>query len=161
MELADLIMKLNKVAGKHGVGVVHMIEDRMVGVKDCGVYELPAGHVIISAHKQLEKLVSTRDLNELKEMMDIKWGYLCYAAKWYDPSMQAINAFNEEVNQKVTGEVTVRLYKGFAEVVAVDTPFALGHASFSNSQGYNFNVNSAPGFIEIYTLQMKMANHLK
>lgn len=158
MSLADLIEKLNKIAGAHGVGVVHMFEDRLVGLKNGGIYELPAADVIIKAHKHLEKYVSTRQLNELKEMMDTKWAYLCYAAMWYDPTMAAINAFNDKINEKVTGEVTVKLYKGTAKPVAMKSKYGLDHTSFNNAEGYGFNVNASAGFTEIYTLQMKLAN---
>jgi argininosuccinate synthase len=160
LSLAALIGKLNLIAGAHGVGVVHMVEDRLVGVKDVGVYELPAAHVIIEAHKALEKYVSTQKLNQLKDEMDIKWGYLCYNALWYDPVMQSINAFNDSVNQKVTGEVTVKLFKGKADVVAMKSPFGLAYTSFTNTDGYSFNVNASAGFIEIYSLQMKLANQI-
>lgn len=159
--LANLIMKLNKIAGCHGVGVVHMFEDRLVGVKNGGVYELPGAHVIIESHKALEKFVCTKQLNELKEAMDLKWGYLCYGALWYDPVMHAMNAFNDFVNEKVSGEVTVKLFKGSATVVAMKSPFGLDHVSFTNVEGYDFNVNASAGFIEIYSLQMKLANQIK
>lgn len=161
MPLSVLIEKLNKIAGAHGVGVVHMFEDRLVGLKNGGVYELPAADVIIKAHKHLEKYVSTRQLNELKEMMDTKWAYLCYAALWYDPIMNAINAFNDKVNEKVTGDVTVKLYKGSAKPVAMKSKYGLDHTSFNNAEGYGFNVNASAGFTEIYTLQMKLANQKK
>lgn len=157
MSLGKLIVALNKIAGKHGVGTVHLLEDRLVGLKDRGVYEHPAAHVIIEAHKNLEKYVSTRNLNELKAQMDGKWGYFCYGALWFDPVMDAINAFNDQVNEKVTGEVTVKLYKGSATVVALTSPFGLDHTSFNVKEGYSFNVNASPGFIEIYTLQMKLS----
>lgn len=160
LSLAKLIVKLNNLAGKHGVGVVHMFEDRLVGVKNGGIYELPAAHVIIEAHKALEKYVSTRNLNELKANLDIKWGYLCYGALWFDPIMKAINAFNEYVNQKVIGEVTVKLFKGNTTVVAMKSPYGLDHTSFTNLGGYSFNVNASSGFIEIYSLQMKLANQI-
>ncbi len=160
LSLADLIIKLNTLAGKHGVGVTHMFEDRLVGVKNGGVYELPAAHVIIEAHKALEKYVSTRQLNELKATMDIKWGYLCYGALWYDPIMSALNAFNDFVNQKVTGKVTIKLFKGSVTVVAMESAYGLDHASFNNLGGYNFNVNASAGFAEIYSLQMKLANQV-
>ncbi len=160
LSLATLIGKLNLIAGAHGVGVVHMVEDRLVGVKDVGVYELPAAHVIIEAHKAMERYVSTQKLNQLKEEMDVKWGYCCYNALWYDPVMQSLNAFNDFVNQKVTGDVTVKLLKGKADVVAMKSPFGLAHTSFTNTDGYTFNVNASAGFIEIYSLQMKLANHV-
>lgn len=161
LSLAKLIIKLNKIAGKHGVGVVHMFEDRLVGVKNGGVYEMPAAHVIIEAHKALEKYVCTRNLNELKAMMDIRWAYWCYGALWYDPGMAAINAFNDQINEKVTGEIIVKLYKGKTTVVAMKSKFGLDHTSFTNVGGYSFNVNASPGFIEIYSLQMKLAKQLK
>ncbi len=160
MPLAKLVIKLNQLAGKHGVGVVHMLEDRLVGTKDNAVYELPAAHVIVKAHKHLEKYVCTRQLNELKETMDLKWGYLCYAAFWYDPVMEAINAFNDKVNEKVNGLVTIKLYKGTAKAVAVKSAYGLNYSSFNNTEGYDFNVNASAGFIEIYTLQMKLANQI-
>ncbi len=160
LSLAKLIVKLNKLAGKYGVGVTHMFEDRLVGVKNGGVYEQPAAHVIIEAHKALEKYVSTRNLNAVKAEMDIKWGYLCYGALWFDPSMEAINALNDYVNQKVTGEVTVKLYKGNTTVVAMKSPFGLDHTSFGSHGGTPFNVNASAGFIEIYSLQMKLANQI-
>lgn len=156
--LHKLIMKLNHIGGAHGVGITHMIEDRLVGLKNGGVYEQPGGHIIIEAHKALEKYVSTRQLNELKAMLDIKWGYLCYGAQWFDPVMDAINAFNDQVNQLVTGTVTVRLFKGSTTIVALQSKHGLHHASFNTGEGYNFNVNASTGFIEIYGLQMKLAN---
>ncbi|MBI2599356.1 argininosuccinate synthase, partial [Candidatus Daviesbacteria bacterium] len=161
MKLAKLIVELNKIAGEHGVGTFQILEDRLVGLKNRGVYEHPGAHVIIEAHKNLEKYVSTRILNEIKEQMDIKWGYLCYGALWYDPAMEAINAFNDKVNEKVIGEVTMRLFKGNAMVVAVKSPYGLDHASFNNKEGYGLNVNASAGFIEIYSLQMKLANQIR
>jgi len=158
MKLAALITKLNHIAGRHGVGVVHVVEDRLIGLKDRGVYELPAGHVIITAHKALEQYVSTMELNELKNQMDIKWAYICYGAKWFDPVMEAINILNDQVNQKVCGKVIIKLYKGNATVVAMTSPYAMHHASFSTKGGYQYNVNASAGFIEVYTLQMKLAS---
>ena len=160
MQLSDVIMKLNVIGGAHGVGVVYMLEDRMIGLKDRGVYEQPGAHVIIEAHRTLERAVSTRDLNEIKSSLDIKWGYLCYGAKWYDPAMDALNALNDEVNTRVEGEVSVELYRGNVNIVAVKSPFALGHASFNVKEGYKYNVNASAGFIEVATLQMKIANEI-
>src|SRR5260221_1051935 len=160
MPLFQLIGKLNSIAGKHGVGVVHMVEDRLVGLKNSGVYEMPAAHVLIEAHKVLEQYVCTQRLNQLKDEMDVKWGYLCYSGMWYDPVMQSLNAFNDYVNEKVTGEVTIKLYKGVVDVVAMQSPFALAYTSFLNTEGYTFNVNASAGFIEIYSLQMKLAHQV-
>jgi argininosuccinate synthase len=161
LDLVSLISKLNKLAGNHGVGTYQVLEDRIIGLKNRGVYEHPAAHVIIEAHKTLEKYVSTRQLNELKEILDIKWGYYCYGAYWFDPVMEAINAFNDKINERVTGVVTVRLFKGNTTVVAIESPFKLAHVSFNNKEGYDLNTNASPGFIEIYTLQMKIAEEVK
>lgn len=161
MKLSKLIIELNKLAGKHGVGTVHLLEDRIVGLKDRGVYEQPAAHVIIEAHKDLEKYVSTKDLNELKAQLDIKWAYLCYGAKWFDAIMDAINAFNEQINEQVTGEVTIKLFKGNCTVVALKSPNALDFVSFNNDEGYSLNTNASAGFIEIYSLQMKLSKQLE
>lgn len=160
LSLAALIAKLNKLAGAHGVGTVQLLEDRLVGLKNRGVYEHPGAHVIVEAHKNLEKYISTRTLNELKQTLDIKWGYLCYGGLWYDPAMTGLNAFNDSINELVAGEVTVELFKGSATVVAIKSQNALSYASFNNSEGYDFNLNASAGFIEIYTLQMRLAHQL-
>ena len=161
LKLSEVITQLNHLGGKHGVGIIQIVEDRLVGVKNRGVYEMPGAHIIISAHQALERYVSTRTLNEMKSMLDIKWGYLCYGALWFDPLMSALNAFNEEVNNTVSGEVTLALFKGSAQVVAMESPYALAHSSFNNNEGLDFNVNASAGFIELYSLQMKLAKQLK
>lgn len=159
MPLHELLMQLNKVAGVHGIGIVHMVEDRVVGVKNGGVYELPGAHTIIKAHKALEQYTSTRILNETKNTLDTRWGYLCYGAMWFDPLLDALNSFNDSVNEVVTGEVTLKLFKGKVDVVALASRFGLMHTSFNNNEGYNYNVNSSAAFIEIYTQQMKVAHN--
>jgi len=158
MKLSDLILELNKIGSKHGVGITHHIEDRVIGLKVRGVYEAPAAEIIITAHEKLEKYVSTRQENEFKEIVDEKWAYLCYGALWLEPLMDNLNAFIEKSNQKVTGKVTVKLYKGWAEVVALETPntiFEEKLATFMASTA--FNQNASAGFIELYTMQMRLA----
>lgn len=158
MKLADLILHLNKVGAKHGVGITHHTEDRVVGLKVRGVYEAPAAEIIITAHRNLEKYVSTRAENEFKSIVDTKWAYLCYGALWLEPLTDDLNAYLDKVNQKVTGKVTLKLYKGWVEPVAVETPntiFQEKLATFMASSA--FNQNAAPGFIELYTLQMRLA----
>ena len=157
MRLSELIMKLNHIAGKHGVGVVHHLEDRLVGLKNRGVYELPGGHTIIEAHRNLEKYVCTRQENELKAMMDIRWGYLCYLAQWADPVMADLNAFNDKINEKVAGDVTVRLFKGAATTVAMKSPFGLHFASFNKGEGAAYNIQASAPFIETYSMQPRLA----
>ena len=162
MKLAQLIIALNQIAGRHGVGVIHHLEDRLVGLKVRGVYEMPAAHVIISAHRALEKYVCTRVENEFKALADQKWAYLCYGALWFDPLMEDLNAFNDKINERVCGQVTVQLYKGSAEVVALESPFALYDSRLATFMtDYTFNQNASAGFTEIYTLQMKLAHRRK
>lgn len=158
MKLGDLITKTNHIVAKHGVGFTILIEDRLVGLKVRGVYESPAAHVITQAHYNLEKLVSTQTENEMKESIDSKWAYLCYSSKWYEPTMQHINAFIDSMNEKVTGTVKIKLYKGRSDVVSVKSEYSLFDADLAtfNKNG-KFNQNSSAGFIEIYSLAMKTA----
>ncbi len=156
--LTEIIHTLNTLGAKHGVGVTHHIEDRLVGLKVRGLYEAPAAEIIINAHFNLEKYVCTRVENEFKAEVDNKWAYLCYGALWYEPLMDDLNAFIEKINEKVTGMVTVKLFKGVAEVVAVETANSIFDeklATFMRNNAYN--QNASPGFIEIYTMQMRLA----
>lgn len=156
--LVPLIAQLNEVGAAHGVGVTHHIEDRVVGLKVRGIYEAPAATIIVRAHESLEKYVSTRQENEFKTYVDQKWGYLCYGAQWYEPLMHNLNTYIDAVNEKVTGTVTVKLFKGRADVVAVETPNSLFDeklATFMKSNAFNQNASAA--FTEIYTMQMRMA----
>lgn len=158
MKLSDIILFLNKLGAKHAVGITHHIEDRVVGLKVRGLYEAPAAEIIINAHRNLEKYVSTRNENEFKSIIDTKWAYTCYAGLWLEPLMDDLNAYIDKVNQKVTGKVVLRIYKGNAEVVSVETPntiFEEKLATFNASTA--FNQNASPGFIELFTLQMRLA----
>jgi len=158
MKLSEMILQLNKVGGKHGVGITNHIEDHVVGLKVRGVYEAPAAEIIITAHRILEKYVCTRLENEFKSIVDTKWAYLCYAGLWLDPLMVDLSTFIDKVNSKVTGKVKVKLYKGTAEAVTVETPntiFQEKLATFMASTA--FNQNASAGFIELYTLQMRLA----
>ncbi len=159
LPLAELILKCNEIGGSHGVGVFNLIEDRLIGLKVRGIYENPGASIIISAHKKLEQLVSTREENELKTFIDTKWAYLNYAAQWYNPVMNNIHSFINEQNKKVTGVVTVALYKSNLEVVAVESPFSLLKAELAtfDAGGDLFNHNASAGFIEINSLSQRTA----
>lgn len=162
MKLPELITHLNKRGARHGVGITHHIEDRLVGLKVRGLYEAPGAEIIIQAHRNLEKYVSTRNENEFKAIVDEKWSYLCYGALWYEPLMQDLHAFIDHMNAKVTGEVTVKLLAGVAEVVALETPNALYREKLATfMKDDTFNQNASPGFIEIYTMQMRQAQETK
>src|SRR3989339_462964 len=156
--LKDLISTLNKLGSEHGIGITYLIEDRLIGLKVRGIYEQPAAAIITEAHKNLEKLVSTRDQNEFKQLIDQKWSYFCYGAKWHEPLMEALNSSIDKINEKVTGEVSVKLYKGKVTITAVSSPFSLINKNLSTFMKDDlFNQNASAGFIELYTLQQRMA----
>jgi argininosuccinate synthase len=160
-KLSEIIHQLNITGGKHGVGIFHLIEDRVVGLKVRGIYENPAASILISSHQKLEMLVSTREENELKHFLDQKWSYLTYAAKWYDPVMYHIHAFTNSQNKKVTGKVKVKLYKGNITVVSLDSPNSLfDHNLATFNKNSAFNQNASAGFIEISNLAQKTAFNL-
>ncbi|MBT4120454.1 MAG: argininosuccinate synthase [Candidatus Magasanikbacteria bacterium] len=162
MKLSELIIKLNKLSGRHGIGIAHHIEDRIVGLKVRGIYEQPAAHTIIKAHKELEKYVCTRHENKFKELVDQEWAYLCYGALWFEPLMKDLSGFIDTMNEKVNGKVTLRLFKGHCDTVALKTPDALFDEKLATFMKDDlFNQNASSGFIELWTLQMKMAKQSK
>ncbi len=160
--LITLIEKLNRLAATHGVGIIEHIEDRIVGIKIRDYYECPAAMVLIPAHKDLERYVSTIHENSFKEMIDSKWAYLVYAGLWYEPLLDNLNAYIENVNSKVTGEVTVKLYKGSATTVARKSPYGLydkHHATFMTDE--EFHQDDAIGFIKYWGLQSVLSHQIK
>ncbi|MDD4628208.1 MAG: argininosuccinate synthase [Candidatus Peribacteraceae bacterium] len=161
LSVKEIVQHANKAGAAHGVGITHLIEDRLIGLKVRGIYESPGAEILITAHKNLEKLVSTRDLNEMKQLIDEKWAYHCYGAKWFEPTMDALMAFQDSVNQYVTGTVKIRLYKGVATAVAVSSPFSLFNADLATfNHNTAFNQNASPGFIELHNLAQKTAHSL-
>jgi argininosuccinate synthase len=160
--LVELIERAAEAGCRHGVGIVDHIEDRIVGLKVRDLYEVPAAAILLAAHQDLEKLVSTIHQNEHKHALDRKWAYLAYAGLWLDPLRSDLDAYMESANRRVTGEVTVELYKGSARVVERRSPYALydeSLASFGESGG-EFSQAASPGFIELFTLQTRMAHRI-
>jgi argininosuccinate synthase len=161
--LVELIERVGEIAGRHGIGIVDQIEDRIVGLKVRDIYEVPAAEVLLAAHKELEKLVGTIHQNNFKPELDRHWAYLVYAGLWYEPLMGDLNAFMDSVNGYVTGTVAVRLYKGKATVVTRESPNALydpALAGFGESGGL-FSQQASPGFIELWSLQSRMAHRVR
>jgi len=117
LPLHEIVEKLNEKAGKHGIGIIDMMEDRVVGLKSREIYECPAAITLLEAHKDLEKYVSTKHENQTKQKVDQKWAEMAYEGLWFDPLMDHLNSFIDSMNQKVSGTVTIKLYKGKAEVV--------------------------------------------
>jgi argininosuccinate synthase len=161
--LVELIERTAEIAGRHGVGIVDHIEDRIVGLKVRDIYEVPAAEVILAAHAELEKLVGTIHQNGFKPQLDRHWAYLVYAGLWYEPLMGDLNAFMDSINEYVTGKVTFRLYKGGVRIVGRESPNALYDpelAGFGQSGGV-FSQQASPGFIELWSLQSRMAHHIR
>jgi argininosuccinate synthase len=162
MKLSALILTLTEVARKNGVGFLDQMEDRIVGLKSRETYECPAAVVIIEAHKDLEKFVSTIHENTFKPMIDAKWSYMAYAGLWYDPLMDELNAYCDKANEKVTGSVRMKLYKGKATVVGRKSPYAIYSKQLASYNiGHTFNQKASPGFIELWSLQSKIAYQVK
>jgi argininosuccinate synthase len=157
-----LIEKLNKTAGKHGVGRIDHIEDRMVGIKSREIYECPAATVLLEAHKDLEKMVLTRHEVLFKQQIDAQWTFLAYAGLWLDPLREDLEAFINKSQENVTGEVRVKLYKGGLHVVGRSSTMSLYDQNLVN---YNiktgFNQAYSEGFIQLWGLQTRMHNVLK
>jgi argininosuccinate synthase len=157
--LVELLERATAIGARHGVGIVDHIEDRIVGLKVRDIYEVPAAAIVLLAHRELERLVGTIHQNQLKPTLDQRWGYLVYAGLWWEPLRADLDAYMESVNERVTGTVGVKLYKGSARVVTRSSPNAVYDASlatFAKSGGL-FSQNAAPGFIELWSLQSRMA----
>jgi argininosuccinate synthase len=161
--LVDLLERAGEIGARHGIGIVDHVEDRIVGLKVRDLYEVPAAELVLTAHRELEKLVGTIHQNTFKPQLDNHWAYLVYAGLWYEPLIGDLNALMDSVNEQVTGAVTMRLFKGGARPVARRSPNALYDpdlAGFGESGGL-FSQQASPGFIELWSLQSRMAYRLR
>ena len=161
--LVELIERVAELGARHGVGIVDHIEDRIVGLKVRDIYEAPAAAIILPAHEELERLVCTIHQNQFKPALDRQWAYLVYAGLWWEPLREDIDAYVDAVNARVRGKIGVRLYKGRAQVVTRESENAIydaALASFAESGGL-FSQSSSPGFIELFSLQSRMAWRLR
>jgi argininosuccinate synthase len=159
LELVELIEALAELGARHGVGILDHIEDRIVGLKVRDIYEVPAATIILAAHYELERLVSTIHQNQFKAQLDHQWAYLVYAGLWWEPLREDLDAYMASVNERVSGTIGMKLYKGSARVITRSSPNAVydaSLASFSESGGL-FSQAAAPGFIELFSLQSRMA----
>ena len=159
LELVELLERTALIGARHGVGIVDHIEDRIVGLKVRDIYETPAAAILLAAHQELERLVCTIHQNQFKPALDRQWAYLVYAGLWWEPLRGDLDAYMERVNEHVTGTIGMKLYKGHARVVTRSSPNALydaSLASFAQSGGL-FSQAASPGFIELWSLQSRMA----
>ena len=163
MGLVELLQRAGELGARHGVGIVDHIEDRIVGLKVRDIYEAPAAAIILPAHQELERLVCTIHENQFKPQLDRQWAYLIYAGLWWEPLRGDLDAYMDEVNERVTGEIGIKLYKGHARAITRSSPNALYDAelaSFAQSGGL-FSQAASPGFIELFSLQSRMAWRLR
>jgi argininosuccinate synthase len=161
--LVELLEAAAEAGCRHGVGIVDHIEDRIVGLKVRDIYEVPAAAILLPAHQELEKLVGTIHQNQFKPELDRKWAYLVYAGLWWEPLRSDLDAFMDSVNVQATGRIGIELYKGGARVVTRSSPNAVYDAdlaSFAESGGL-FSQAASPGFIELWSLQSRMAHRIR
>ena len=161
--IVELLEAVAEAGIRHGVGIVDHIEDRIVGLKVRDIYEVPAAAILLPAHQELEKLVGTIHQNQFKPGLDQKWGYLVYAGLWWEPLRSDLDAYMDAVNAQVTGTIGLRLYKGSVRVVTRSSPNAVydaSLASFAESGGL-FSQTASPGFIELWSLQSRMAHRIR
>jgi argininosuccinate synthase len=161
--LVELIERTAELGAAHGVGIIDHIEDRIVGLKVRDIYEAPAATIILTAHRELERLVCTIHQNQFKPELDRQWAYLVYAGLWWEPLREDLDAYMERVNERVTGTVSLKLYKGSAAVVARSSPNAVYDAALAGfgESGGLFSQSASPGFIELWSLQSRMAWRLR
>ena len=157
MKVADIIRKLNELGGKHGIGIIDIVENRVVGMKSRGVYETPGGTILMEAHAQLEELVLDRATMEVKKNLANKLAQVVYEGKWFTPLREAIQAFVEKTQEYVTGEVKFRLYKGNIIKAGTTSPYSLYSESLASfTTGDLYDHHDADGFITLFGLPLKV-----
>ncbi len=157
MKVSDIIRKLNDLGGKHGIGIVDIVENRVVGMKSRGVYETPGGTILMEAHQQLEELVLDRATMETKKDMGNKMAQIVYEGKWFTPLREAVQAFVESTQQYVTGEVRFQLYKGNIIKAGTTSPYSLYSESLASfTTGDLYDHHDADGFITLFGLPLKV-----
>jgi argininosuccinate synthase len=159
----ELIERAAEIGARHGVGIVDHIEDRIVGLKVRDIYEVPAAAILLTAHQELEKLVGTIHQNQLKPTLDQRWAYLVYAGLWWEPLRTDLDAYMDAANERVSGTIGLKLFKGSVRVITRSSPNAVYDpqlATFAESGGL-FSQAASPGFIELWSLQSRMAWRLR
>ena len=157
MKVSDIIRKLNELGGKHGIGIIDIVENRVVGMKSRGVYETPGGTILMEAHRQLEELVLDRDTMAVKKDMGNKLAQVVYEGKWFTPLREAIQAFVESTQKYVTGEVKFKLYKGNIIKAGTTSPYSLYSETLASfTTGDQYDHHDAEGFITLFGLPLKV-----
>ncbi len=157
MKVSDIIRTLNELGGKHGIGIVDIVENRVVGMKSRGVYETPGGTILYEAHQQLEELILDRDTYAVKMDMANKLAQIVYEGKWFTPLREAVVAFIESTQKYVTGEVKFQLYKGNIIKAGTSSPYSLYNESIASfTTGDLYDHHDAEGFINLFGLSCKV-----
>ena len=157
MKASDIIKKLNELGGKHGIGIVDIVENRVVGMKSRGVYETPGGTILMEAHKQLEELILDRDTMAFKKTIDAKFADVVYEGKWFTPLREALQAFVESTQEYVTGEAKMKLYKGNIIKAGTTSPYSLYNESIASfTTGDLYDHHDAEGFINRFGLSLRV-----
>ena len=157
MKVSDIIRKLNEMGGRNGIGIVDIVENRVVGMKSRGVYETPGGTIHMEAHEQLEELVLDRATMEVKKDMGNKLAQIVYEGKWFTPLREAVQAFVESTQEYVTGEVKFKLYKGNIIKAGTTSPYSLYSESLASfTTGDLYDHHDADGFITLFGLPLKV-----
>ena len=157
MKVADIIRELNRLGGKHGIGIIDIVENRVVGMKSRGVYETPGGTILMEAHKQLEELILDRETMAVKKDLGNRLAQVVYEGKWFTPLREAIEAFVKSTQKYVTGEVKFKLYKGNIIKAGETSPFSLYNESLASfTTGDMYDHHDAEGFITLFGLPLKV-----
>ena len=162
MKVSDIIRELNRLGGKHGIGIIDIVENRVVGMKSRGVYETPGGTILMEAHDQLEELVLDRETLATKKDLGNKLAQVVYEGKWFTPLREAIQAFVESTQDVVTGEVKFKLYKGNIIKAGTTSPYSLYSESLASfTTGDQYDHHDADGFITLFGLPLKVRAMMK
>ncbi|MBQ9764645.1 MAG: argininosuccinate synthase [Lachnospiraceae bacterium] len=157
MKASKIIEKLNELGGKHGIGIIDIVENRVVGMKSRGVYETPGGTILMEAHTQLEELILDRPTLSYKKLVANEFANLVYEGKWFTPLRKALQAFVESTQEQVTGEVKFKLYKGNIIKAGTTSPYSLYSESLASfTTGELYDHHDAEGFINLFGLSMKV-----
>ena len=156
MKVSDIIRKLNKLGGENGVGILDIVENRLIGMKDHGIYETPGGTILYFAHEQLEMLTLDKETLHMKEKLAVDYADLIYNGKWYSPLQEALTAFAKKSNEYCTGTVNIKLYKGNMINAGITSPYSLYSENLVTFGESDFNQAEAAGFINIWGLPTKV-----
>ena len=152
MKASKIIEKLNKLGGENGIGIIDIVENRLIGMKDRGVYETPGGTILYRAHEQLEMITVDKDTLHLKKKLAVDYADLLYNGKWYSPLQEALTAFANESNKYVTGDVKMKLYKGNVIPAGMTSPYSLYSENLVTFGESDYDQKQSEGFINLWGL---------